>query len=132
MLILFLIAGELLSQSPGQNEQGLTSPLSIPLVLAGNFGELRSDHFHTGLDFKTQGREGFPVLAAADGVVARVKVSPFGYGRAVYLNSPSGVTTVYAHLQKFDPALEQWVLEDVAAIGGNAHRVTAMPPSAPI
>ncbi|MDE0870723.1 MAG: M23 family metallopeptidase [Flavobacteriales bacterium] len=90
----------------------LIAPLSIPLVLAGNFGELRPDHFHTGLDFKTQGREGFPVLAAADGVVARVKVSPVGYGRAVYMNSPNGLTTVYAHLRRFSPALETWILKE--------------------
>ena len=90
---------------------GLVAPLGIPLVLAGNFGELRADHFHTGLDFKTQGREGFPVIAASDGVISRVKVSPFGYGRAVYLNSPEGWTTVYAHLQKFTPEVESWVRE---------------------
>ena len=100
------------SQSPGLQREGLASPLPIPLVLAGNFGELRTNHFHTGLDFKTQGKEGVPVLAAADGVISRVKVSPYGYGKALYLNSPGGLTTVYAHLQKFDSALEQWVLEE--------------------
>jgi hypothetical protein len=105
-------AGAVWSQSPGRQQEGLTSPLPIPLVLAGNFGELRTDHFHTGLDFKTQGREGIPVLAAADGVISRLKVSPYGYGNALYLNSPGGLTTVYAHLQKFDPAIEQWVLEE--------------------
>ncbi|MFZ9055624.1 MAG: M23 family metallopeptidase, partial [Flavobacteriales bacterium] len=90
---------------------GLMAPLDIPLILAGNFGELRADHFHTGLDFKTQGREGFPVIAAADGVVARVKISPNGYGRAIYLSSPEGLTTVYAHLQRFAPVVEQWALD---------------------
>jgi hypothetical protein len=90
---------------------GLMAPLDIPLILAGNFGELRADHFHTGLDFKTQGREGFPVIAATDGVVARVKISPFGYGRALYLSSPEGLTTVYAHLQRFAPVVEQWALD---------------------
>ena len=90
---------------------GLVAPLDIPLVLAGNFGELRENHFHTGLDFKTEGREGFPILAAHDGVIARIKVSPFGYGRALYLSGPSGITTVYAHLQRFAPSLEQWALE---------------------
>lgn len=90
----------------GQRD-GLIAPLHIPLVLAGNFGELRENHFHTGLDFKTEGREGLPVVAAHDGVIARVKVSPFGYGRALYLSGPSGITTVYAHLQRFDPAVEQ-------------------------
>lgn len=87
---------------------GLVAPLDIPLILAGNFGELRENHFHTGLDFKTEGREGLPVIAAHDGVIARVKVSPFGYGRALYLVGPTGLTTVYAHLQRFAPSVEQW------------------------
>ena len=87
---------------------GLIAPLDIPLILAGNFGELRENHFHTGLDFKTEGREGLPVIAAHDGVIARVKVSPFGYGRALYLSGPTGITTVYAHLQRFAPSMEQW------------------------
>lgn len=91
---------------------GLGSPLPIPLVLAGNFGELRPDHFHTGLDFKTLGREGIPVLAATDGVVERVKVSPYGYGQALYLRSPSGITTVYAHLARFEGPLATWILEE--------------------
>lgn len=91
----------------GQRE-GLIAPLDIPLILAGNFGELRENHFHTGLDFKTEGREGLPVIAAHDGVIARVKVSPFGYGRALYLSGPTGITTVYAHLQRFAPDVEQW------------------------
>lgn len=87
---------------------GLIAPLDIPLILAGNFGELRENHFHTGLDFKTDGREGFPVIATHDGIIARVKLSPFGYGRALYLSGPTGLTTVYAHLQRFAPSVEQW------------------------
>ena len=90
---------------------GLIAPLNIPLILAGNFGELRENHFHTGLDFKTEGREGVPVIAAHDGVIARVKVSPFGYGRALYLSGAMGITTVYAHLQRFEPTVEQWTRE---------------------
>jgi len=77
------------------------SPLGIPLFLAGNFGELRSNHFHSGLDMKTQGREGFKVYAAADGFVSRIKVSPWGYGNIVYIDHPNGYTTAYAHLQQF-------------------------------
>ncbi|MGB0887500.1 MAG: M23 family metallopeptidase [Vicingaceae bacterium] len=77
------------------------SPLGIPLFLAGNFGELRSNHFHGGLDMKTQGKEGFKIYAAADGVVSRVKVSPWGYGKTIYIDHPNGYTTVYAHLQRY-------------------------------
>ncbi len=77
------------------------SPLNIPLYLAGNFGELRSNHFHSGLDMKTQGKEGFNIYAAADGYVSRIKVSPWGYGKTIYIDHPNGYTTVYAHLQGF-------------------------------
>ncbi len=77
------------------------SPLGIPLFLAGNFGELRSNHFHGGLDMKTQGKEGFKIYAAADGFVSRVKVSPWGYGKTIYIDHPNGYTTVYAHLQRY-------------------------------
>lgn len=77
------------------------SPLGIPLYLAGNFGELRSNHFHSGLDMKTQGKEGFNVYAAADGYVSRVKISPWGYGKTIYIDHSNGYTTVYAHLKSF-------------------------------
>jgi hypothetical protein len=77
------------------------SPLGIPLFLAGNFGELRSNHFHGGLDMKTQGKEGFNIYAAADGYISRIKVSPWGYGKTIYIDHPNGYTTVYAHLQRY-------------------------------
>ncbi len=80
----------------------LRVPLDIPLLLSGNFGELRSNHFHSGLDFKTQGQTGLPVYCAADGYVSRVLVSPWGFGRAVYVTHPElGLVTVYGHLQSF-------------------------------
>lgn len=85
------------------------APLKIPLYLAGNFGEIRSNHFHAGIDIKTQQREGLPVLAAADGFVSRIKVSLYGYGKAIYIVHPNGLTTTYAHLQKFNPEIEAYV-----------------------
>jgi murein DD-endopeptidase MepM/ murein hydrolase activator NlpD len=70
------------------------------LELSGNFMEPRTDHFHSGLDLRTQGREGLPVKAIADGYVSRIKISPFGYGKAVYIDHPAtGHTSVYGHLQ---------------------------------
>lgn len=75
------------------------SPLGIPLFLSGSFGELRSNHFHSGIDIKTQGKEGFRIYACADGFVSRIKISPWGYGYAVYVDHPNGYTTVYAHLK---------------------------------
>lgn len=73
--------------------------------------ELRSDHFHSGIDFKTQGVEGLPVRTVADGFVARVKISPWGYGKAVYVQHPDGTTTVYAHLKELKGALADVVLD---------------------
>jgi len=85
------------------------SPLDIPLILAGTFGELRSNHFHAGLDLKTQQREGLPVYAISEGVVSRIKVSHWGYGKALYIQHPGGYTSVYGHLQKFGPKIEEYV-----------------------
>ena len=84
-------------------------PLDVPLVLAGTFGELRSDHFHSGIDIKTQQRQGLPIYAIADGTVTRIKVSLWGYGKALYLAHPNGHTSVYAHLQKFSPEIEAYI-----------------------
>lgn len=85
------------------------SPLLIPMQLSGNFGELRNNHFHSGLDYKTNQKEGLPVLAAADGYVSRIKISTFGYGKAIYINHSNGYTTVYGHLQKANGAIESYI-----------------------
>ncbi len=82
------------------------SPVKYDVSLAGNFGEPRPNHFHGGLDIKTQREEGKPVHAVGDGFVCRVTVSTTGYGNAVYVRHPDGHTTVYAHLQRFAPAIE--------------------------
>ena len=84
-------------------------PMDIPLLVSGTFGELRENHLHSGIDFKTQKLEGFPVMATADGYVSRIKVSLFGFGKVVYITHPNGYTTVYAHLQKFSPEIENYV-----------------------
>ena len=88
------------------------SPMDIPLELAGNFMEPRSDHFHSGLDLRTQGHEGVPVKAAADGWVSRIKISPWGYGKAVYIDHPNGHTTVYGHLQQLQGAIGEACLAE--------------------
>ncbi len=87
----------------GQDVKGkYHSPLGIPLVLSSNFGELRPNHFHMGLDFKTNGREGYNLYSIADGYVSRIKVSPYGYGQVVYIDHPEdGITSVYAHCSEF-------------------------------
>ena len=85
------------------------NPLNIPIQLAANFGELRTDHFHMGLDIRTQSRENLPVYATADGYISRIKIEKYGYGRAIYINHPNGYTTLYAHLNSFYPQLETYL-----------------------
>jgi murein DD-endopeptidase MepM/ murein hydrolase activator NlpD len=95
--------------SLGSYAQEIVSPLDVPLLLSGNFGELRNDHFHSGIDFKTQGVIGLPVKAVKQGFISRISVSPYGYGRAVYINHPDGTTSVYGHLDHFVGKVESAV-----------------------
>lgn len=92
-----------------KNNTTFISPVNIPLSLSANFGELRIDHFHSGLDIKTQGVTGKEVLAAAPGYVYRISVSPGGFGKAIYIKHPTGFSTVYGHLEKFNPEIEKYV-----------------------
>jgi murein DD-endopeptidase MepM/ murein hydrolase activator NlpD len=85
------------------------NPLDIPIKLAANFGELRANHYHMGLDIRTQQKENLPVMAAADGYVAKVVIEPAGFGQAIYIRHPNGYTTLYAHLNRFFPALAAYV-----------------------
>lgn len=85
--------------------------MDLPVEVAGNFMELRSNHFHSGLDLKTNGRVGQPVKATGDGWVSRIKISPWGYGKAVYIDHPSGHTTVYGHLDRLNGVLATTVLD---------------------
>ncbi len=91
----------------GQNKDSkLHSPLAIPLKLSANFGELRSNHFHMGLDFKTNKKEGYSIFSIDDGFVSRVRISPNGYGKVIYVNHPNGLTSVYAHCSKFNNTID--------------------------
>ena len=87
------------------------NPLNIPINLAANFGAVRSNHFHMGLDIRTNSQENLPVVAAADGYVSRIKVERYGFGNAVYVTHPNGYTTVYAHLNKYFDKLDEFVKE---------------------
>jgi hypothetical protein len=84
-------------------------PLDIPMQLVANFGEIRTNHWHMGLDIRTQQRVNLTVRAAADGYISRVAVEPGGFGQAIYINHPNGYTTVYAHMNSFFPALASYV-----------------------
>jgi hypothetical protein len=94
----------------GNIDNHLHPPVDIPLLLSGNFGELRSNHFHSGIDIKTQGTTGKNVYAIADGYVSRIRVSANGYGRALYIHHPEkGLTSVYGHLKRFNKKVEDFV-----------------------
>lgn len=84
-------------------------PLNIPMQLVANFGEIRTNHWHMGLDIRTQQKVNLPVYAAADGYVSRVSVEPGGFGQAIYIDHPNGFTTLYAHLNSFFPELASYV-----------------------
>lgn len=88
---------------------GFTKPMNLPFNLAGSFGEPRPDHFHSGIDIKTNGVEGEPVFAVYDGYISRIRVSPYGYGRAIYITHTNGYTSVYGHLSRFSDAIQKYV-----------------------
>ncbi len=86
-----------------------SSPLNINLSLTGSFSEIRPNHLHSGTDLSVQGREGLPVFAVADGVISRIKVSPIGFGNALYINHPNGFTSVYGHMQRYNDTITAYL-----------------------
>ncbi len=98
-------------QSFGQINPSFHPPLNIPMFLSGNFGEIRSDHFHSGIDIKTQGTTGHHVFAIEDGYVSRIKIQANGYGKSLYITHPNGYTSVYGHLDRYREDIEAWVKE---------------------
>src|SRR6056297_312669 len=117
MRCLLLIAAFVLSACPcavfGQNvnpDSSLHPPVDFPMRLSGNFGELRSNHFHSGIDIKTGGTTGKPIHSIADGYVSRIKISANGYGHALYIHHPKqGLTSVYGHLKAFNQPVQHYV-----------------------
>ena len=79
------------------------NPLVIKMELVANYGEIRTNHWHMGLDIRTKQRENLPVYASAQGFVSRIVVEPGGFGQAIYIDHPSGFTTLYAHMNGFFP-----------------------------
>lgn len=98
--------------SNNDTRMALNDPLSIPLALSANFGELRSDHFHSGIDIKTGGTTGKEVNAADKGYIYRIGVAPGGFGKALYMRHENGFSTVYAHLDAFTPEIDRYVMEE--------------------
>jgi hypothetical protein len=109
MIFYCSIAGAQLFQPVNYPKTVFRNPLAIPISLAANFGELRSNHYHMGLDIRTQHRENLPVYAAADGFIYKIRIEPFGFGQAVYIRHPNGFVTLYAHLNAFNPGLAAYV-----------------------
>ena len=112
--------------------QELRNPFDFPILLSASFGELRNNHFHSGLDFKTQGVEGKPIHAVQEGFVSRISVSPWGYGNALYLSHPDGTTTVYGHLQKYSKKIEAYLREQQYALENSSVNLMLTPDQLPI
>ena len=89
------------------------APYAWPLPrFAGNtslFGDYRPGRYHAGIDLRTGGEEGWPVIAIGDGYVMRASTSYYGYGRALYLKLDDGRVAVYGHLQSFGPQVTRLV-----------------------
>lgn len=109
LLLLFGILPLLTFSQKKYPQNYFRKPIDAPIILAGTFGELRANHFHSGIDIKTQGKEGLPIYAAADGYVSRIKVAQFGFGKALYITHPNGYSTVYAHLRNYADKIEKYV-----------------------
>ena len=86
-------------------------PVGTAPGIVANFGELRPNHYHMGLDCRTESRVNLPILAAADGYVSKINIDPTGFGRALYISHPNGMTTLYAHLNDFSPEIENYIQE---------------------
>lgn len=95
---------------------------------SASFAEMRPDHFHSGVDIKTDGAQGKPIVAAADGYISRISHSPYGYGLALYVTHPKKSSmTVYAHLSRFEDGVEAFVREYRYANRANSLDITLLP-----
>ena len=112
LILFFSIISHFLIYAQNYPKNYFRHPLNVPMQLVANFGEIRANHWHMGLDIRTQQRENLPVYAAAEGYVSRIVVEPGGFGQAIYIAHPNGYTTLYAHMNAFYPALQKRVVED--------------------
>jgi hypothetical protein len=110
LLFLILFLNSTFGQTPTPYDKtNFRSPLGIELILAGNFAEVRTNHYHTGIDIKTNGREGYKIYAIDSGYITRINISHYGYGNAIYVVHPNGYTSVYAHLSAFPKPIEDYI-----------------------
>lgn len=111
LMVAICLITAIITQAQNYPQNYFRNPLNVPMQLAANFGAVRANHFHMGLDLRTNSQENLPVVAAADGYVSRIKVERYGFGNAVYITHPNGYTTVYAHLNKYFDKLDEYVKE---------------------
>jgi murein DD-endopeptidase MepM/ murein hydrolase activator NlpD len=108
VLLLLTLPGILFPQSRYPKSY-FRSPVDFPITLAGGFGDIRKNHFHSGIDVRTGGEEGKPIYAVADGYVSRINISSSGFGKAIYITHPNGFVSVYGHLKKLNGAIGSWM-----------------------
>ncbi len=113
MLLGFISSGQQQTQLQLNREMQLSArfiyPLDVPMSLSGNYGELRGNHFHGGIDFRVGGVVGAPIKATANGYISKITVSPTGYGNALYITHPGGYVSVYGHLHRFADEIQKFV-----------------------
>lgn len=100
--------------------------------LSANMGELRPNHFHSGLDIKTDGQIGLPVYCAADGYVSRIQVSTYGYGNTIYITHPNGLVTVYAHLDRFNKEIHDYAINQLYTLEQTDMDILVPPGALPV
>jgi len=91
------------------NGLGFSYPLDREVVITGNYGEIRPNHFHAGLDFSTDPTANLPIKSIGDGYVSRIKISSVGYGRVLYITHPNGYVSVYAHQKKYVSKIDEYI-----------------------
>ncbi|HQV77861.1 MAG TPA: M23 family metallopeptidase [Chitinophagales bacterium] len=115
-LFFCLLFFSLMIHAQSNKKDAWIMPMDLPFHLAGTFAEPRENHFHSGIDIKTNGLEGQPIFAIADGYISRIRVSPFGYGKAIYITHNNGLTSVYGHVSAFYNHIEKYVYQQLYAI----------------
>ena len=126
--ILFLCLSSLMVLA----ETLFTSPIHYTMTLAGNFGEPRPNHFHGGIDVKTEHMEGKPIYSIGEGYIYKVTVNINGFGNAVYVRHPSGLTSVYGHLRGFAPRIRAKVRKQQAVLQNDTCEVLFQPGQMPV
>ncbi|MBN2520738.1 MAG: M23 family metallopeptidase [Bacteroidales bacterium] len=109
VLLCFSIINTYANDSISNKNYNINPPLDIDLYLSGTYGEIRTNHFHSGIDIKTQGTIGKPVYSIEDGYVYRIKVSSVSYGKTLYIMHNNGLLSVYGHLDHFIPQIDEYV-----------------------